>query len=76
MLLEFISSNNGLMEVRREKQGFEANENKLIELLVPAQPQPKNGISEESEVMIYVNDESGGKRISETLMFKIIVKAT
>ncbi len=64
------------MEVRREKQGFEANENKLIELLVPAQPQPKNGISEESEVMIYVNDESGGKRISETLMFKIIVKAT
>jgi len=35
-MLEFVSSRPALMEVRREKQGFEAGETRQIELMVPA----------------------------------------
>lgn len=66
--LEFVSSKPALMEVRREKQGFEAHESRHVELLVPAQP--RAGAIE--EVILYVNDLSG--KVSESLLFKIIVK--
>lgn len=56
------------MEVRRERQGFESNESKSVELFIP--PQSKAGSVE--EVILYVNDETG--RISESLLFKILVK--
>ena len=39
-MLEFVSSRPALMEVRRERQGFEASETRQIELMVPAQPNP------------------------------------
>lgn len=68
-MLEFVSSKPALMEVRVERQGFEANENKYIELFVP--PMIKAGATE--EVIMYVNDQSG--KVSESLLFKIIVKA-
>lgn len=67
-MLEFVSSKPALMEVRMERQGFEANESKHIELFVP--PMIKAGATE--EVIIYVNDQSG--KISESLLFKITVK--
>ena len=68
-MLEFVSSKPALMEVRMERQGFEANESKYIELFVP--PMIKAGATE--EVIMYVNDQSG--KVSESLLFKIIVKA-
>ena len=33
--LEFVSSKPHIMEVRREKQSFEANESKGVELYIP-----------------------------------------
>jgi hypothetical protein len=53
--------------VRREKQSFEANEKKEIDLYFP--PQTKIA---SSEAILYINDESG--KISDSLLFKIIVK--
>ena len=40
-MLTFVSSQPSLLELRREKQGFEANESRLIELFIP--PQSKAG---------------------------------
>ena len=68
MNLEFVSSKPGLMEVRREKQSFEANETRQIDLMIPIQVKS----SQEQEVMLYINEEGKG-RISETLLFKIFV---
>ena len=67
MTLEFVSSKPSVMEVRREKQSFEQQETKHIDLYIP--PAKKAGLQE--EVILYINDESG--RISESLFFKIIV---
>jgi hypothetical protein len=50
--LEFVSSKPALMEVRREKQGFESGESRQVELFVP--PQIKAGAIEEA--FLYVND--------------------
>lgn len=33
--VEFVSSKPRMLEVRREKVSFEANENKMVELYVP-----------------------------------------
>lgn len=67
-MLEFVSSKPALMEMRVERQGFEANESRHIELFVP--PMAKGGVTE--EVILYINDQSG--RVSESLLFKILVK--
>jgi hypothetical protein len=40
--------------------------------MVPAQPEPKTE-REEHEVLLYINSESGSA-ISETLLFKILVR--
>ena len=69
-MLQFVSSQPSLLELRREKQGFEANESRPIELLIP--PQSKAGTT--AEVMIYINSDDEQGKVSETLMFKIIVK--
>jgi hypothetical protein len=74
VMLEFVSSKPTLMEVRREKQGFEANVTRQIELMVPAQLTPANG-TEEHEVLLYVNSDQGSQ-VSETLLFKILVKSS
>ena len=71
-MIEFVSSKPSLMEVRRERQGFEGNETRQVELMVPAQPEPTTE-REEQEVLLYINSESGAA-ISETLLFKIHVK--
>ena len=70
-MIEFVSSRPGLMEVRRERQGFEANETRQVELMIPAQPEPQG--KDEQEVLLYINSE-GTSQISETLMFKVFVK--
>ena len=67
MTLEFVSSKPAIMSVRREKQSFEARETKQIDLYFP--PQSK---ATQNEIVLYINDESG--RVSESLLFKIIVK--
>jgi hypothetical protein len=67
-MIEFVSSKPSLMELRHEKQGFDAHEIRHVELFIP--PQSKAGTTE--EVLLYINDESG--RISETLLFKLLVK--
>jgi hypothetical protein len=65
-MLEFGSSKPQLMEVRREKQGFDANESKNVDIYIA--PQLK---ACQEEVFLYVNDESG--RISESILFQVIV---
>lgn len=52
VMLEFVSSKPSLMEVRREKQGFDAHQSLPIELFIP--PMAKAGVVE--EVILYVND--------------------
>lgn len=68
VMLEFVSSKPAIMEVRMERQSFEANESKHVELFVP--PLIKAGQTE--EVIMYVNDQAG--KVSESLLFKIVVK--
>ena len=50
LVLEFVSSKPSVMEVRREKQSFEANETKNVDLYVP----PRKQGSE--DVILYIND--------------------
>lgn len=65
--LEFVSSKPALMEVRRDRQVFQAGETKTVEVFVP--PQSKPGAVEEA--IMYVNDEHG--KVSESLLFKLLV---
>lgn len=67
-MLELASSKSANLELKSEKQGFEAHESRDIDFLVP--PQNRAGVIE--EVLVYINDQSG--RVSETLLFKIRVK--
>jgi len=65
-IFEFVSSRPNLMQVRREKENFQTNETKSVDLVFPAQRQ--RGVE---EAFLYVNEEGG--RVSECFMFKIVV---
>jgi hypothetical protein len=69
-MLELASSKLTVLELKSEKQGFEAHESRDIDFLVPPQNQNHAGLPE--EVLVHINDQTG--RVSETLLFKIRVK--